>query len=263
MEQDNTNSGNPDGYVPQNRYIPPSMDPLTGLWSTQGLSYSVPQAYGMGQAGMPTGPTPMPMFNQQQHPGQQLSPQQQAAVSGAGPGMMPANNNNYPTPQFQGNAQPPVDMQAAYGQQQANYNNMLSNLGAQASSQQQQPSNSLVQTYKQLQGNTPSKLGPMPQFTTPSQQNPNDTYLQHPHMGGNAALQYNNTAQGPVNAGVAQPMASDRLAIDTARSVGIAQTADNASPAYAPTTPHKHMPRFGERMMAYPQGHRVRGTEYR
>ena len=74
MEQDNSNSGNPYGYLPQlpgqqvpssypsNRYIPPMWDPNGGgpygSWSTQGLTYSLPTAYTpYGQGGLPFGPT--------------------------------------------------------------------------------------------------------------------------------------------------------------------------------------------------------------
>lgn len=74
MEQDNTNSGNPYGYMPQlpgqqipsqyptNRYIPPEWNndgSTYGSWSNQGLTYSLPTAYTpYGQGGMPYGPTP-------------------------------------------------------------------------------------------------------------------------------------------------------------------------------------------------------------
>lgn len=79
MEQDNTNSGNPYGYIPQlpdqqvpssypsNRYIPPTMTGVNGSWNNTGLTYSLPTAYiPYGQGGTPYGPqmpTPwMPSF---------------------------------------------------------------------------------------------------------------------------------------------------------------------------------------------------------
>ena len=84
MEQDNTNSGNPYGYMPQlpgqqipdqyptNRYIPPEWSndgSPYGKWSTQGLTYSLPTAYNpYGQGGTPYGPS-MPQFSNPMHPG--------------------------------------------------------------------------------------------------------------------------------------------------------------------------------------------------
>lgn len=95
MEQNNTNSGNPQGYynpgpqAPPNRYIPPSYNPATGQWEQQGLTYSLPTAYTPnGGGGMPTGPTPMPNLygapqgQPQGQPGGTMPQPQQAAPGG-------------------------------------------------------------------------------------------------------------------------------------------------------------------------------------
>lgn len=46
MEQSNTNSGNPYNYgPPSNRYIPPTFNPSTGQWNTNGEQYMTPGAW--------------------------------------------------------------------------------------------------------------------------------------------------------------------------------------------------------------------------
>ena len=116
MAQDNTSSGNPNGYVPQlpqqtmpsqypdNRFIPPSFDPLTGRWSTEGKTYSLPTAYTPNAGGgLPIGPQAqqapfMPQFGGQ--------PQQGGGATIAPGGSMAQFSNSYGAPPSQGTPQP-------------------------------------------------------------------------------------------------------------------------------------------------------------
>lgn len=139
MEQDNTNSGNPYGYLPQlpdqqvpssypqNRYIPPTMTGINGMWNNAGLTYSLPTAYNpYGQGGTPYGPQMLQPFMPQFYHGQNgpgpatISQDPSGQQAGAPPvngGMQPqqaAGGMGYPgvagaTLPHQGqNPQPPV-----------------------------------------------------------------------------------------------------------------------------------------------------------
>jgi hypothetical protein len=157
MAQDNTSSGNPNGYVPQlppqttpgqypdNRYIPPSYDPATGRWSTQGLQYSLPTAYTPNAGGgLPNGPQVQAPPFMPQFGGQQQAPAQQQQT-GVPPGP-PTPPNAYPAPSFAGNAQPGAAASPANSNTYA--------APQQQSTPQGMPDNSLAHAVNSLATNT-------------------------------------------------------------------------------------------------------------
>lgn len=104
-EQSNTNSGNPSGYMPTssntmppNRYIPPTFNPASGQWNTNGEQYMTPGAWNGNGAQIPSfwqpnfnnqpaptapAPAPAPTAPQQTAPSDQTQPIPPTAASPA------------------------------------------------------------------------------------------------------------------------------------------------------------------------------------
>lgn len=100
MEQSNTNSGNPYNYgPPTNRYIPPTYNPATGQWNTNGESYMTPGAWS-GNSGMQVPFWQPNMTPQQTQPPAQTPPPTTAPSS-------PNGSKPY-IPQIAGNGLPPT-----------------------------------------------------------------------------------------------------------------------------------------------------------
>lgn len=195
MEQNNTNSGNPQGYydpgsqAPPNRYIPPSFNPVTGRWDEQGQTYSLPSAYTPnGGGGLPSGPTPMPSFYgapQGQAQAQQWSPQQ-AAPGG------PPMPNFAPAPPGQGTPQPATGGLSPAQQNAVNGNGMFpafqqqQQQAAQAAYQPSNPGSGFSAMNAAFTGGRSPNSAPAPPSPGTAQPAPQGLPLNdyHPHMQG-------------------------------------------------------------------------------